>query len=61
MSARREPAPGSGRGKSPYRRPRLRIIDLQAEEVLGIGCKGLAGDAPFARPCNSNNCRQLGT
>jgi len=30
--------------KQSYEKPRLRSIELVAEEVLGIGCKTAAGD-----------------
>lgn len=32
------------KGKKSYEKPRLRSIELVAEEVLGIGCKTVAGD-----------------
>jgi hypothetical protein len=30
--------------KQPYKKPRLRIIELKAEEVLGISCKSSLSD-----------------
>jgi len=29
--------------KQPYETPRLRVIELLAEEVMGVGCKILGG------------------
>jgi len=48
-----------GDKKFPYEKPSLRVIELAAEEVLGIGCK-LDGATPFVptgvtcldTPCN---------
>jgi hypothetical protein len=37
----------------PYEKPRLRVIELIAEEVLGIGCKTAAGGAPLPPNCLS--------
>ena len=31
--------------KREYEKPRLRIIELAAEEVMGIGCKTYPGDS----------------
>ena len=43
--------------KQPYRQPRLRTIDLVAEEVLAIGCKNVGTSAPGSpRNCMSNQC-----
>jgi hypothetical protein len=39
-----------------YVKPRLRIIELAAEEVLGTGCKTVSGSAVGAVPCHLNNC-----
>ncbi len=30
---------GEIKSKRPYEKPRLRVIELSAEEVLGVGCK----------------------
>jgi hypothetical protein len=30
-------------GKKPYEKPRLRLIELAAEEVMVVGCKQLLG------------------
>lgn len=48
--------------KQTYEKPKLRIIELAAEEVLGIGCKTTVLSSPGgAPPCTSSNCSQLGS
>ena len=41
-------------GKKTYQKPKLRIIELAAEEVMAVGCKtdhsGIAAGQPFP-PC----------
>lgn len=51
------------KGKQPYEKPGLRIIELAAEEVLAIGCKTVTGggSVPVAIPCNAAGCAQLGS
>ena len=50
------------KGKRVYEKPRLRTIELAAEEVLGVGCKLAGGGFDFgAAPCAANNCSQLGS
>lgn len=45
-----------------YEKPRLRVIELAAQEVLGAGCKlEFSGVAPLAAPCEANNCELKGT
>ena len=43
--------------KRPYKKPLIRIIELHAEEVLGVGCKVDGGPGPtlscLAAPCNA--------
>lgn len=39
--------------KQSYEKPRIRTIELAAEEVLGIGCKSSAGTA---NPMNPIGC-----
>lgn len=40
------------KGKRAYEKPKLRIIELTAEEVLGINCfnPGLSSSGAFLRP-----------
>jgi hypothetical protein len=45
--------------KDPYEKPKLRIIELSAEEVLGVGCKrsstdskGIAGNGCTTGVCS---------
>jgi hypothetical protein len=48
--------------KRTYEKPRLRTIELAAEEVLAIGCKILNGG--FARdttPCQGSGCVNVGS
>jgi hypothetical protein len=50
--------------KQPYEKPRLRTIELAAEEVLGTPCKlDGGGFAAGAAPCypNGNNCVGVGS
>ena len=48
--------------KQPYEKPRLRTIELAAEEVLGVGCKTAAGATGPAIPtCSISMCVQLGS
>ena len=49
-------------GKQPYEKPRLRIIELSAEEVLAVGCKLIdGGNAPSAPTCISVPCSEAGS
>ncbi len=50
--------------RRPYTKPRIRTIELVAEEVLTTGCKNGAGVAGqlAADPCGlSNRCAALGS
>ncbi len=46
--------------KAPYEKPQVVRMDLKAEEVLAVGCKGPGGPSNFgglpacgpSRPCN---------
>jgi hypothetical protein len=42
----------------PYEKPMLRIIELAAEEVMGIGCKSNSTGGYTAPPCV---CSALGS
>lgn len=44
--------------KQAYEKPRLRIIELAAEEVLGVGCKTAPGSPGQSTPvgCGSISC-----
>lgn len=47
----------NGSGKRPYSKPRVRKIELLAEEVLGIGCKRDIGDLAMGTGhCASTAC-----
>ncbi|MBI5633655.1 MAG: hypothetical protein HZA15_09285 [Nitrospirae bacterium] len=41
--------------KQAYEKPRLRVIDLVAEEVMGVGCKNGGTPAP-TNICSSGAC-----
>lgn len=46
----------------PYEKPRLRIIELAAEEVLAIGCKiDGGGFSVGVSPCIANSCTGVGS
>ena len=46
----------------PYEKPRLRVIELAAEEVLAVGCKTNAGGPNPAPPqCAAGGCFQVGS
>ncbi len=48
--------------KSVYEKPRLRKIELAAEEVLGIGCKIATGSSPGSSPpCWTQQCNMAGS
>ena len=48
--------------KHVYEKPRLRTIELAAEEVLGVGCKLASGGfASGAAPCPINTCALAGS
>ena len=46
--------------KRPYEKPKLRVIDLAAEEVLGIACK-TATTGASGTSCASGSCAELGS
>ena len=49
-------------GKRPYEKPRLRAIQLAAEEVLAAGCKIEGGGFAFGvSPCIGNFCQVVGS
>ena len=51
-----------GEGKLVYEKPRLRVIELLAGEVLAVGCKLYgSGIASGVEPCWLNNCTSVGT
>jgi hypothetical protein len=48
--------------KKRYEKPLLRVIDLEADQVLGAGCKlDSGGLAPGSTPCVANYCSQAGS
>ncbi len=55
--------PRESNEKQPYEKPRLRAIELAAEEILAIGCKSTAGTAPGSNnpPCMIRHCSGKGS
>jgi len=48
--------------KQPYEKPRLRTIELAAEEVLAAGCKTMGAQAgPVPPSCVISNCAGQGS
>ena len=49
--------------KRAYEKPKLRVIELNVDEVLGIGCKLSSGGgmAIGAVPCTLNSCVTAGS
>jgi hypothetical protein len=47
--------------KEVYEKPRLRSIELAAEEVLAVGCKTTNQSAVGKPTCNSRPCSQRGS
>ena len=44
-------------GRRRYSKPRLRVIELAAREVLGLGCKTVSGGNNFGTsPCVGGSC-----
>jgi hypothetical protein len=44
------PADSKKTGKKPYQTPKLRTIELVADEVLAVGCKVQNGTTGFENP-----------
>lgn len=51
--------------RQPYEKPRLRTIELAAEEVLAVGCKTVSvgnPDVGIPSPCGiANHCSEVGS
>ena len=52
-----------GKEKLPYEKPEIKVIELAAEEVLGIGCKidGAAPTLPLGLTCYDTQCNVQGS
>lgn len=48
------------KSKQAYEKPRLRVIELVAEEVMGVGCKTATGPGPGSL-CASGTCFVTGS
>lgn len=56
------PEEPEGKTKQPYEKPRIRTIELVAEEVLAIGCKLAGVAAPgFPASCTAGFCSENGS
>jgi hypothetical protein len=49
------------RERRAYTKPRLRSIDLVADQVLGVGCKLDGGGLGAVVGCTLNNCVNAGS
>ena len=49
--------------RQPYKKPELRVVELEANEVLATGCKTSTGATAFgaASGCLSNSCASDGS
>ena len=48
------------KSKQPYEKPKLRTIELAAEEVMGVGCKTVTSPGPITF-CNLGTCFTVGS
>ena len=55
--------PNKDNNKQSYEKPKLRMIELAADEVMATGCKtlGPAGSLKNGLPCASNQCSVKGS
>jgi len=51
------------KGKKPYQKPELKVIDLAAEEVLAVGCKTISSPGTGGSPisCGAAPCAAMGS
>lgn len=50
------------RGRRAYTKPKLRSIDLVADQVLAVGCKlSTGGSAPAGFTCTATGCSAAGS
>jgi hypothetical protein len=51
------------KSKQKYEKPRLRVIEMVTEEVLGVGCKLESGGTAVGVPtsCVGNFCAEVGS
>jgi hypothetical protein len=48
--------------RKPYEKPKLRVIELETDQVLAVGCKlAFGGSAIRATPCIANFCAEAGS
>lgn len=48
-------------GKQAYEKPELRVIELAAEEVMGIGCKSNVSAGPAGLCASGTGCSVVGS
>jgi len=53
----------TSRIREPYEKPALQVMDLVADEVLGVGCKNITLPASSGTnpPCMATGCLQNGS
>lgn len=49
------------KGKKAYEKPMLRVIELVAEEVMGIGCKSNVSPGPGSLCASGTGCSVVGS
>ncbi len=49
--------------RKPYEKPKLRIIELETDQVLGVGCKmdGSGSAVGIPASCVGNFCAEVGS
>ena len=47
---------GTSRERMPYQQPRLGKVRLEADQVLGVGCKATYGAPASTSYCNTGPC-----
>jgi len=47
--------------KKQYEKPMLHVIDLAADEVLGVGCKATSGGSATGNTCAASSCGEVGS
>ena len=49
--------------RRPYKKPELRVVELEAKEVLATGCKTASGNSAIGSPtnCVGNSCAADGS
>lgn len=58
-----KPKQGENKYRKPYEKPLLRVIEMETDQVLGIGCKLSTGPPDVGDPatCIGNFCSEEGS